>query len=33
VLHALWNGAATLGGGQTFLNVYFLIMVPIFIAG
>jgi protease PrsW len=33
VLHALWNGAATLGGGETFLNVYFLIMVPIFIAG
>jgi RsiW-degrading membrane proteinase PrsW (M82 family) len=31
-LHALWNGAATLGGAQTFLNVYFLIMVPIFIA-
>jgi protease PrsW len=33
VLHALWNGAATLGGGKTFLNIYFLIMVPIFIAG
>lgn len=31
-LHALWNGAATLGGAQTFLNVYFLIMVPIFVA-
>ncbi|GAB3005910.1 membrane protein [Amycolatopsis acidiphila] len=31
-LHALWNGAATLGGAQTFLNVYFLIMVPMFIA-
>jgi RsiW-degrading membrane proteinase PrsW (M82 family) len=31
-LHALWNGAATLGGAQTFLNVYFLVMVPIFIA-
>ncbi|WP_020669747.1 PrsW family intramembrane metalloprotease [Amycolatopsis nigrescens] len=30
-LHALWNGAATLGGAQTFLNVYFLIMVPMFI--
>lgn len=30
-LHALWNGAATLGGAKTFLNVYFLIMVPIFI--
>ncbi|WP_285488468.1 PrsW family intramembrane metalloprotease [Amycolatopsis taiwanensis] len=32
LLHALWNGAATLGGAQAFLNVYFLIMVPIFIA-
>ncbi|HEU5471837.1 MAG TPA: PrsW family intramembrane metalloprotease [Actinophytocola sp.] len=32
VLHALWNGAATLGGGTAFLNVYFLVMVPIFIA-
>jgi len=32
LLHALWNGAAVLGGAQTFLNVYFLIMVPIFIA-
>ncbi|MTD57914.1 PrsW family intramembrane metalloprotease [Amycolatopsis pithecellobii] len=30
-LHALWNGAATLGGAKTFLNVYFLIMVPMFI--
>lgn len=29
-LHALWNAAATLGGAQTFLNVYFLIMVPMF---
>ncbi|HEV2781414.1 MAG TPA: PrsW family intramembrane metalloprotease, partial [Actinophytocola sp.] len=33
VLHALWNGSATLGTGTTFLNVYFLIMVPIFLAG
>ncbi|WP_306999255.1 PrsW family intramembrane metalloprotease [Amycolatopsis thermophila] len=32
LLHALWNGAAVLGGAQTFLNVYFLIMVPMFIA-
>lgn len=32
LLHALWNGAATLGGSKAFLNVYFLIMVPIFIA-
>jgi RsiW-degrading membrane proteinase PrsW (M82 family) len=31
-LHALWNGAAVLGGAKTFLNVYFLIMVPMFIA-
>ena len=31
-LHALWNGAATIGGAQAFLNIYFLIMVPIFIA-
>lgn len=31
-LHALWNAAATLGGGTTFINVYFLIMVPMFIA-
>ncbi|EHR53147.1 putative membrane protein [Saccharomonospora marina XMU15] len=31
-LHALWNAAATLGGAATFLDVYFLIMVPIFIA-
>jgi protease PrsW len=33
LLHALWNAAATLGTAQTFLNVYFLVMVPIFIAG
>lgn len=32
LLHALWNGAATLGGATAFLNVYFLIMVPMFIA-
>jgi hypothetical protein len=30
-LHALWNAAATLGNATTFLNVYFLIMVPVFI--
>ncbi|MCP2251857.1 Membrane proteinase PrsW, cleaves anti-sigma factor RsiW, M82 family [Prauserella aidingensis] len=30
-LHALWNAAATLGGAHTFLNVYFLIMAPLFI--
>ncbi|MGH3759764.1 PrsW family intramembrane metalloprotease [Actinophytocola sp.] len=32
-LHAMWNAAATLGTADTFLNVYFLVMVPIFIAG
>jgi RsiW-degrading membrane proteinase PrsW (M82 family) len=32
-LHAMWNAAATLGTAETFLNVYFLVMVPIFIAG
>jgi RsiW-degrading membrane proteinase PrsW (M82 family) len=32
LLHALWNGAATLGGATAFLDVYFLIMVPMFIA-
>jgi RsiW-degrading membrane proteinase PrsW (M82 family) len=30
VLHAAWNGAATLGGGTGFLTVYFLVMVPLF---
>jgi RsiW-degrading membrane proteinase PrsW (M82 family) len=30
-LHALWNASATLGGAGAFLNVYFLIMVPIFV--
>ena len=33
VLHAMWNAAATLGGPQTFLNVYFLVILPIAIAG
>ncbi|MGX7825691.1 PrsW family intramembrane metalloprotease [Actinokineospora sp. 24-640] len=32
VLHAAWNGAATLGGGTAFLTVYFLVMVPMFAA-
>jgi protease PrsW len=32
-LHAMWNAAATLGGPQTFLNVYFLVILPIAIAG
>ncbi|GAA4551398.1 PrsW family intramembrane metalloprotease [Amycolatopsis samaneae] len=31
-LHALWNGSALIGGSKTFLTVYFLIMVPLFIA-
>ncbi|WP_349497436.1 PrsW family intramembrane metalloprotease [Crossiella sp. CA-258035] len=31
-LHALWNGAATFGGGLGFINTYFAIMVPIFLA-
>jgi protease PrsW len=31
VLHGLWNGSATLGGGLAFLAVYALIMVPLFI--
>ncbi|SMD00193.1 Membrane proteinase PrsW, cleaves anti-sigma factor RsiW, M82 family [Kibdelosporangium aridum] len=31
VLHSLWNSAATLGNATTFLNVYFLIMLPVFI--
>lgn len=30
-LHAAWNGAATLGNATTFLNVYFLVMVPVFL--
>jgi RsiW-degrading membrane proteinase PrsW (M82 family) len=30
-LHALWNGSATLGDGEVFLTVYFLVMVPIFV--
>jgi RsiW-degrading membrane proteinase PrsW (M82 family) len=33
LLHAMWNAAATLGTPQTFLNLYFLVMVPIFIGG
>lgn len=32
LLHALWNASATLGGAEVFLNIYFLIMVPIFTA-
>lgn len=32
LLHTLWNASATLGGADVFLNIYFLIMVPIFTA-
>lgn len=32
LLHALWNASALLGGAAAFLNVYFMVMVPIFIA-
>jgi RsiW-degrading membrane proteinase PrsW (M82 family) len=31
LLHALWNGSATLGGGDVFLGVYLFIMVPLFV--
>jgi RsiW-degrading membrane proteinase PrsW (M82 family) len=31
VLHALWNGSATFGGGGAFLGVYLYIMVPLFL--
>jgi RsiW-degrading membrane proteinase PrsW (M82 family) len=30
-LHSLWNFSTTVGSGTTFINLYFLIMVPIFI--
>ncbi|WP_176218292.1 PrsW family intramembrane metalloprotease [Saccharomonospora piscinae] len=32
LLHALWNASATLGGADVFLDVYFLIMMPIFVS-
>ena len=32
LLHALWNGSATFGGGGAFLWVYLVVMVPLFIA-
>jgi protease PrsW len=32
VLHAMWNGSATFGGGAAFLGVYLYIMVPLFLA-
>jgi hypothetical protein len=31
LLHALWNGAATLFGGTAFLGVYGYVMVPVFL--
>jgi RsiW-degrading membrane proteinase PrsW (M82 family) len=31
LLHALWNSVATFGNGSTFVNIYFLVMVPLFI--
>ncbi|HEY8372342.1 MAG TPA: PrsW family intramembrane metalloprotease [Pseudonocardiaceae bacterium] len=30
LLHALWNGSATIGNGVAWLNFYFLVMVPVF---
>ena len=32
VLHALWNGSATLFGGIAFFGVYAFVMVPVFVA-
>jgi protease PrsW len=31
-LHSLWNTSATVGGGVAFLGVFFLVMIPAFIA-
>ncbi|MGW4395361.1 PrsW family intramembrane metalloprotease [Amycolatopsis nivea] len=31
-LHALWNAAATLNGGKSFLTLYFLVILPLLIA-
>jgi RsiW-degrading membrane proteinase PrsW (M82 family) len=31
-LHALWNGSAALFGGEAFLGVYAVVMVPLFLA-
>ncbi|MFI9810534.1 PrsW family intramembrane metalloprotease [Saccharothrix variisporea] len=31
-LHSLWNFSTTVGTGSTFINLYFLIMVPVFAA-
>jgi RsiW-degrading membrane proteinase PrsW (M82 family) len=32
VLHALWNGSASLGGGELFFGVYLFVMAPLFLA-
>jgi RsiW-degrading membrane proteinase PrsW (M82 family) len=32
LLHALWNGSASFGTADAFLNVYFLVMAPLFFA-
>jgi RsiW-degrading membrane proteinase PrsW (M82 family) len=32
VLHALWNGSATVGGGAAFLGLYLFVMLPLFLA-
>src|SRR6185312_12286227 len=32
LLHALWNGSATVGDGGAFLGVYLFIMAPLFLA-
>ncbi len=32
LLHSLWNSSATVGDGLGFVGVYFLIMIPIFVA-
>jgi RsiW-degrading membrane proteinase PrsW (M82 family) len=31
VLHAMWNGSATVGGGEAFFGVYLFVMLPLFI--
>jgi protease PrsW len=31
VLHAMWNGSATVGGGEAFFGVYLFIMLPLFV--
>jgi RsiW-degrading membrane proteinase PrsW (M82 family) len=32
ILHALWNGSVTIGGGKRFIAVYAVIMMPLFIS-